>query len=71
MPPVTVGALQLKVVPAGTILPEPFDGVMLKFSALQTAVDKFKINGRGLTETVTVKFAPTQAPVVPEIGVTI
>ena len=47
-----------------------FAGVSVKAVALQMVSTLSKITGFGFTVTVTVKTAPTQFPVVPEVGVT-
>jgi hypothetical protein len=62
------------VVAAGTIVVADgalFAGVSVKAVALQMVSTLSKITGFGFTVTVTVKVAPTHAPVVPEVGVTV
>jgi hypothetical protein len=60
MPPVTVGALQLYVVPAGTIPFVPFVGVALNNAPLQLVAVIALITAVGFTVTVKVNvpFAP-------------
>ena len=64
MPPVTTGAGQLYVVPAGTSPLVPFTGEEVNVTPLQTAVVILLIAGLGLTVTVRVKGAPVQVPAV-------
>ena len=66
--PVTVGASQLKVVPAGKIFPLPSVGVTAKLPPLHIASVCGATNGFGSTVTVTVKSGPVQ---VPDFGVTV
>jgi hypothetical protein len=68
IPPVTTGADQLYVVPAGTMLGPLFAGVTVNAVPLQTVVVRSCIDGLGLTVTVTVNGRPAQ---VPEVGVTV
>jgi hypothetical protein len=68
MPPVTAGAAQLYVVPAGTMPSVPFAGVAVNATPLQVVAVILVIAGLGLTVTVTVKFAPVQLP---DKGVTV
>ena len=68
IPPVTTGALQVYVVPVGTILPLPFAGITAKATSPQVEVVWFKIEGVGSTVTVTVNVAPAQLP---DVGVTV
>jgi hypothetical protein len=69
-PPVTTGADQLKVVPAGTIVP---GGVLTSNSENGSPLHMFEdcigITGEGLTVTVMVKLVPVQDAVVD--GVTV
>ena len=67
-PPVTLGALQLYNVPAGTIPLVRFVGLTVKATPLQLTVLIAVITAVGLIVTVTVKTAPVQVPV---IGVTV
>jgi len=62
-PPVTLGALQLYVVPAGTIPLLPLVGVALNCTPLQVIAVIALITAFGLTVTVTVNVAPVQLPV--------
>ena len=57
--------------PLGTIDPLPLLGALLKEMPLQIISDCCAILGFGFTVTLTVKGLPEQAPVVPEIGVTV
>ena len=68
IPPVTVGALQLYVVPAGTTPSVPFTGVTVNAVPLHTVAVIALIEGFGLTVTVTVNVLPTH---VPDVGVTV
>ena len=68
MPPVTTGAGQLYVVPAGTIPFVPFTGVVVNVDPLHTFTVMGLIAGVGFTVTVTVNVLPVQ---VPEVGVTV
>jgi hypothetical protein len=71
-PPVTTGAAQLYVVPAGTTPLVPSTGVTLKPDSLHAVAVIGVIVGLGLTVTVTVKSAPTQLPsTTDEVGVTV
>jgi hypothetical protein len=67
IPPVTVGADQLYVVPEGTIS-VPFVGVTVNPVPLHVVAVLFAMPDCGLTVTVTVKFEPVQ---VPDTGVTV
>ena len=70
VPPVKpdpVGAVQLKVVPAGTIPFTPSVGVTVKVTPLQVIAVIVLITAPGLTFTVIVKDAPAQ---IPDNGVT-
>jgi hypothetical protein len=67
-PPVTVGADQLYVVPAGTTPLVPFTGVTENPVLPQVVAVMFVIAGVGFTVTVTVNVFPEQ---VPEVGVTV
>jgi len=67
-PPVTAGAVQVYVVPVGTIPFVPVTGVTLKLPLLQIVLVIGVIAGVGSTVTVTVKVAPVQLP---EVGVTV
>ena len=67
-PPVTVGALQLYVVPAGTTPFVPFAGVAVNAVPLHTVAVIAFIDGFGLTVTVTVNVLPVQLP---DVGVTV
>src|SRR5215472_6415557 len=67
MPPVTVGADQVYVVPPGTIS-VPLTGVTLKLPPLQIVCVCAAMVGTGLTVTVTVKVEPVQLP---DVGVTV
>jgi hypothetical protein len=60
MPPVTTGADQLYIVPAGTISPPPLLGVTVNEALLQAFTARLAINGLGLTVTVTVNVEPLQ-----------
>ena len=66
-PPVTLGALQLYVVPAGTIPLVTSTGVTLKNTPLQVVVVIAVITAAGLTVTVNEKAAPAHTP---DVGVT-
>ena len=66
--PVTVGALQLYKVPAGTIPFVPFVGVTVNNTPLQVTPVIAVTLAVGLTVTVTVNVVPVQ---VPDIGVTV
>ena len=66
-PPVTEGANQLYVVPAGTIPFRPFVGVILNVTPSQLIAVIFVMVGTGLSETTKVKLVPTQDP---DCGVT-
>ena len=68
IPPVTLGALQLYVVPAGTIPLLPLVGVALNKTPLQPTAVIALITALGLTVTVTVNVAPVQLP---DNGVTV
>ena len=61
------GAVQVYVVPAGTIS-VPLTGATVKAVALHIVAALPATAGRGFTVTVTVKFAPVQPPVT---GVTV
>ena len=63
IPPVTAGADQLYVVPAGT-MSVPLTGVTVNITALQVVAVLAAIEGTGLTVTVTVKGEPVQLPAV-------
>ncbi len=65
--PVTDGALQLYVVPAGTIPLVPFVGVALKAKALPVVAVIALMLALGFTVTVNENTDPTQLP---EVGVT-
>ena len=67
-PPVTVGALQLYVVPAGTTPFVPSTGVAVNEVPLHTVAVIAVIEGFGLTVTVTVNVLPAH---VPDVGVTV
>ncbi len=67
-PPVTVGALQLYVVPAGTIPLVPLVGLTVNDIPLQVTDVIALITAVGFTVTVTVNTDPVQLPV---IGVTV
>jgi hypothetical protein len=66
MPPVTVGADHVYVVPAGTIPLVPLAGVTVNAVVLQVVAVIAVMFGLGLTVTVSVKLAPVQLP---EVGV--
>ena len=68
IPPVTVGAAQLYVVPAGTTPLVPFAGVAENATALQVVAIIFVMAGFGFTVTVTVNVDPVQLP---DVGVTV
>src|SRR5258706_4714319 len=68
IPPVTVGADQLYVVPAGTIPFVTFAGVTVNPIPLHTVEVIAFITGVGFTVTVTVNVEPAQ---VPDVGVTV
>ena len=68
-PPVTIGALQVYVVPAGTIPFVPFTGLTVKPTPLQVVVVIAVITAVGLIVTTTVKVA--LAPQFTVVGVTI
>jgi hypothetical protein len=68
MPPVTLGAAQLYVVPAGTRPLVTFAGVTVKAVPLQTTFVIKVTAGFGFTVTVTVKVLPEQLP---DSGVTV
>ena len=68
MPPVTTGAGQLYVVPAGTIPFVMFTGLTVKSTPLHMEAVISLIAGFGFTVTVTVNVAPGQLP---EVGVTV
>ena len=68
IPPVTTGAAQLYVVPAGTMPLIPFAGVEVKVASLQITFVIGVIAGTGLTVTITVKVAPVH---IPDNGVTV
>ncbi len=67
-PPVTTGADQLYVVPAGTTPFVEFTGAEVKPTALQAVLVIAVIAGVGFTVTVSVKGVPLQTP---EVGVTV
>ena len=67
-PPLTVGADQLYVVPAGTTPFVVFTGVELKATPLQTVLVIAVIAGDGFTVTVKVNGVPAH---VPTVGVTV
>jgi hypothetical protein len=67
-PPVTLGALQLYVVPAGTIPLLPLVGVALNKTPLHPTAVIALITALGLTVTVTANVAPVQLP---DNGVTV
>jgi len=67
-PPLTVGADQLYVVPAGTTPFVVFTGVELKATPLQTVLVIAVIAGDGFTVTVRVNGVPAH---VPTVGVTV
>lgn len=67
IPPVTAGAFQLKVVPAGTTPFVPLTGVTVNEPSLQAVVFIAVIEGLGLIVSVTLKLGPVH---VPEVGVT-
>ena len=73
IPVSTVGAGQEYVVPAAIILlfAPAVTGVTVNTLPLQTDVTSLATVGFGFTVTVTVKLAPKQVPVVPEVGVTV
>ena len=68
IPPVTPGALQLYVVPAGITPLVTFTGVTLKNTPLHVVVLIAVILAYGLILTVTVNVAPVQLP---DTGVTV
>ena len=68
IPPVTDGALQLYVVPAGTTPLVPFIGVTVNATPLHTVAVIAVIEGCGVTVTVTVNVLPAQLP---DVGVTV
>ena len=68
IPPVTVGAVHVYVVPAGTIPLVPFTGVVLNATPVHTVAVIAVIDGFGLTVTVTVNVLPAHAP---DVGVTV
>ena len=61
-PPVTLGALQLYRVPAGTMPLVPLVGVNVNDTPLQLTVVIWLITAVGLIVTVTVNVAPVQLP---------
>ena len=63
MPPVTLGALQLYVVPAGTIPLLPLVGVALNNTPLHPTAVIALITALGLTFTVNENTGPVQLPV--------
>ena len=67
-PPVTLGALQLYNVPAGTIPLVVFTGLTVNSTPLQLTVVIAFITAVGLIVTVTVNAAPVQFP---DNGVTV
>ena len=67
-PPLTVGADQLYVVPAGTTPFVGFTGVELKATPLQTILVIAVIEGFGFTVIVKVNGVPAH---VPTVGVTV
>jgi hypothetical protein len=70
-PPVTAGAAQIYVVPAGTIVPGgAFAGVTVNKLPLHTEAVVLEITGLGFTVTVIVKLAPGQAGAA-DVGVTV
>ena len=69
MAPVTVGALQLYKVPAGTIPFVPFVGVTVNNTPLQVTPVIAVTLAVGLTVTVTVNVVPT--PQLTVVGVTV
>ena len=62
IPPVTLGALQLYVVPDGTIPFVPFTGVILKNTPLHETPVIALITADGFTFTVTENTDPVQLP---------
>jgi len=62
IPPVTEGADQLYVVPAGTMPLVTSTGVMEKAVALHDDPVRLSITGHGFTVTVTVNKVPVQLP---------
>jgi len=68
IPPVTTGAGQLYVVPAGTTPLVPLTGVILKATPVQTVAVIGVIAAAGFTVTVRLKLAPAH---VPDVGVTV
>ena len=64
----SAGAVQLYVVPVGTISPPPLLGVSVNVEPLQTFIVFAAMLGVGLTVTVTVNGVPVQLP---EPGVTV
>ena len=68
IPPVTVGADQLYVVPDGTTPFVTLTGVDVKTTPLHTVLVIAVIAGFGFTVTVTVNVVPEQDP---EVGVTV
>ncbi len=68
IPPVTVGALQLYVVPAGTIPFVPFVGVALNCTPPHVVAVIALITAFGFTVTVIANAAPVQLP---DNGVTV
>jgi len=73
-PPVTIGAPQVYVVPAGTMVVAagtPFTGVTVNDVPLHIVAVCAGMTGFGLTVTVTVNGEPTQVPAAPEVGVTV
>ncbi len=72
MPPVTTGAAQVYVVPAGTTPFVPSEGVTVKPVPVHTDSVIAVTAGLGLTVTVTVNVAPVQLPRATEVtGVTV
>jgi len=68
IPPVTVGAVQVYVVPAGTTPFVPLTGVTEKGVALHAVDVMGVIAALGFTVTVNVNVAPLQVPI---LGVTV
>ena len=72
IPPVTTGASQLYVVPAGTTPLVPSAGATAKFPPLQIIAVIALIAGLGLTVIIRVNGVPAQLPNAPEVvGVTV
>ena len=72
IPPVTIGADHVYVIPFGTIsLLAPFVIMVVNNSLLQAATVFALIDGLGLIVTVIVNGAPGQTPTSPDTGITV